>query len=121
MSRLRAERASRAAQVPAGPVPARRRTNIFQYGAAAAGVTAALALLLWLAIGGTGGRWLPGLATAALGITDPRAARTVDLVALVLSLHALLLVPSIIDSICQIARRDGRRGRPRTSGGLITL
>jgi hypothetical protein len=85
----------------------------------AAGVIAALVLLLWLVIGGTAQRWLPGLSTAALGISNPRAARTIDLVALILSLHALMFVPSIIDNIYQLVRRGGRRTRPGSSAGFF--
>ena len=109
--RLRAKRSSLAAPVPGRPAPARRRTNVFQYGVVTAGVTAALVLLFWLVMGGTVQRWLPGLSTAALGISDPRAARTIDLVALILSLHALIFVPSIIDNIYQLVRRERRRDR----------
>ena len=116
--RLRAERSFSASPVPARPAPARRRTNIFQYGMIAAGVTAALVLLLWLVMGGTVQRWLPGLSTAALGISDPRAARMIDLVALILSLHALMFVPSIIDNIYQLVRRGGRRAHPGPSAGF---
>jgi len=113
-ARLRARRSSLAS-----PVPARRRTNVFQYGVIAAGVTAALVLLLWLVMGGTVQRWLPGLSTAALGISDPRAARMIDLVALILSLYALMFVPSIIDSIYQIVRKGGRRTHPGSSAGFF--
>ena len=113
--RLRAERSFPDSPVPAWPALARRRTNVFQYGLIAAGVTAALVLLLWLVMGGTVQRWLPGLSTAALGIPDPRAARIIDLVALVLSLHALMFVPSIIDDIYQLVRRGGRRTHPGPS------
>jgi len=117
--RLRAKRSSLASPVPGRPAPARRRTNVFQYGVIAAGVIAALVLLLWLVIGGTAQRWLPGLSTAALGISNPRAARTIDLVALILSLHALMFVPSIIDNIYQLVRRGGRRTRPGSSAGFF--
>jgi anti-sigma factor RsiW len=93
-------------------VPARRRTNVFQYAAITAGVTAGLALLFWLVAGGAAERWLPGLSAYVLGISDPRAGRTVELVAWVLSLSTLLLVPSIIEDIYQLVRRGGRH-RPR--------
>jgi anti-sigma factor RsiW len=117
--RLRAKRPSPGSQVPARPAPARRRTNVFQYGVIAAGVTAALVLLLWLVMGGTVQRWLPGLSTAALGISEPRAARIIDLVALILSLHALMFVPLIIDNIYQLVRRGGRRTHPGPSAGFF--
>ncbi len=117
--RLRAKRSSLASPVPGRPAPARRRTNVFQYGVVTACVTAALVLLLWLVMGGTVQRWLPGLSTAALGISDPRAARMIDLVALILSLHALIFVPSIIDNIYQLVRRSGRRIHPGSSAGFF--
>ena len=117
--RLRAERSSPGSPVPARPAPARRRTNVFIYGVIAAGVTAALVFLLWLVMGGTVQRWLPGLSTAALGISDPRAARMIDLVALILSLHALMFVPSIIDNIYQLVRRSVRRTYPGPSTGFF--
>jgi anti-sigma factor RsiW len=117
--RLRPKRSSLVSSVLGRPAPARRRTNVFQYGVIAAGVTAALGLLLWLVMGGTVQRWLPGLSTTALGISDPRAARTVDLVALILSLHALMFVPSIIDNIYQLVRRGGRRTRSGSSAGFF--
>jgi anti-sigma factor RsiW len=117
--RLRAKRSSPGSPVPARPAPARRRTNAFQYGVIAAGVTAALVLLLWLVLGGTVRRWLPGLSTAALGISDPRAARIIDLVALILSLHALMFVPSIIDNIYQLVQSGGRRTHPGPSAGFF--
>jgi hypothetical protein len=63
-------------------------------------------------MGGTVQRWLPGLSAAGLGITEPRAVRTVSLVTWILSLHALLFVPSIIDNIYRLVRREGRRSRP---------
>ncbi len=112
--RLRAKQPSPAA-APAGPAPARRRTNVFQYALITAGVIAALVLFFGLIIGGTVERWLPGLSAAALGISEPRAARTVDLVTWVLSLHALIIVPLIIDNIYRLARRSGRRSHPRSS------
>jgi anti-sigma factor RsiW len=117
--RLRAKRSSLASPVPGRPAPARQRTNVFQYGVVTAGVTAALVLLLWLVMGGTVQRWLPGLSTAALGISDPRAARMIDLVALILSLHALIFVPSIIDNIYQLVRRGGRRTHSGSSAGFL--
>ena len=117
--RLRAKGSSLGSPVTGKPAPARRRANVFQYGVVTAGVTAALFLLIWLVMGGTVQRWFPGLSTAALGISDPGAARMIDLVALVLSLHALMLVPSIIDDICQLVRSGGRRTRPGSSAGFF--
>lgn len=110
--RLRAMRSSRATPVPGRSAAARQKTNVFQYSVVVAGVTAAIILLFWLVMGGTVQRWLPGLSTAALGISDPRAARTVGLVTWILSLHALLLVPSIIDNIYQLVRRRSRSRMP---------
>ncbi len=107
--RLRTERSSSVSTVPVRPTAVRRRTNVFQYALISAGVTAALVLLSWLVMGGTVERWFPALTSAALGISDPRTARMVDLVALVLSLHALMFVPSIIDNIYQLLQRSGRR------------
>ncbi|MDH4270391.1 MAG: zf-HC2 domain-containing protein [Candidatus Aminicenantes bacterium] len=117
--RLRAKRFSPAAAVPSIPATTPRRTNVFQYAVVAAGVTAGLVLLLWLVMGGTVQRWLPGLSTAALGISEPRAARTVDLVIWILSLHALLFVPSIIDNVYRLVRRGGRRSPPGRSAGFF--
>ena len=107
--RLLAKRSSPIAAVPAGLAPVRRRTNIFLYALISAGVTAALVLLSWLVLGGAVQRWLPGLSTAALGITEPRAARIIDLAALILSLSSLMFVPSIIDNIYLLARKGGQR------------
>jgi anti-sigma factor RsiW len=118
-NRLLAKRSSPAAEVPLSPAPVRRRANVFQYALISVGVIAALALLSWLVLGGAVLRWLPGLSTAALGISEPRAARTVDLVALILSLHALLFVPSIIDNIYQLMRRGGRRSHPGSSARFL--
>jgi anti-sigma factor RsiW len=89
--------------------PVRRRTNIFLYALISAGVTAVLVLLSWLVLGGAVQRLLPGLSTAALGITEPRAARITDVVAMILSLCSLMLVPSIIDNIYLLVRKGGRR------------
>jgi len=111
--RLRAK--ALAAAVPSSPAPARRRTNIFQYAAIAAGVTGGLVLLFGLVMGGPARSWLPDL-SAALGIPGPSAARTAGLVVSILSLHALLFVPSIIDNIYRLVRKDGLRGRARPSG-----
>lgn len=117
--RLRAKGASLATPIPGRLVPPRRKTNVLQYGLVAAGVTAAFVLLLWLVMGGTVERWLPGLSAAALGISDPRAARMADLAVWILSLHALLLVPSVIDNIYRLVRRDARRGCPGRSAGFF--
>ena len=97
----------------------RRRTNVFQYAVITAGVTAGLVLLSWLVMGGTIERWLPGFSAAALGISEPRAARTASLVTWIVSLHALLFVPSIIDNIYRLVRRGGRRRHPRSSAGFF--
>ncbi len=105
---LRTKRSSIVAPIPERPAPKRRRTNIFLYALISAGVTAVLGFLSWLVLGGTVQRWIPGLSTAALGITDPRAARTVDLLATILSLYSLMLVPSIIDNIYLLVRKSGR-------------
>jgi len=95
--------------VPSRPAPVHRITNIFLYALISAGVTAVLVLLTWLVLGGTIQRWLPGLSTAALGITEPRAARIIDLIAMILSLYSLMLIPSIIDNIYLLVRKGGRR------------
>ena len=113
-ARLR-EASARAPQPLPSRIPFRVRTDIFQYALIAAGVTAAAGLFVWLFVGGVIQRLLPGLSTADLGISDPRAARTVEIVALVLSLHALLLIPSIIENIYQLVRRRGRRAPPATT------
>jgi len=118
--RLREKRSSPVAAVPWSPAPSRRRTNVFQYAVIAAGVTAGLVLLFWLVRGGAIQRWLPGLSAAGLGISEPRAARTVDLVAWILSLYALIFIPSIIDNIYRLVRRGGRRGRPGSSAGFFS-
>ena len=113
--RLRAKSPAPVAAAPSGPISARRRTNVVQYALVTAGVAAGLVLLFGLVMGGTVRGLLPGLSAAGLGISDPGVARTVDLVVGILSLHALLFVPSIIDSIYRLARRAGRRGRPASS------
>lgn len=105
--RLRAKSPTSVAAVSSRPISARRRTSIFQYALVTAGVTAGLALLFGLVMGGTVRGLFPGLSAAGLGISDPRLARTVDLVVGILSLHALLFVPSIIDGICRLVRRVG--------------
>jgi len=117
--RLRAKRPAPAAAVPSRPASARRRTSVLQYALVTAGVTAGLALLFGLVMGGTVRGLLPGLSAAGLGILEPRAARTVDLVVGILSLHALLFVPSIIDNVYRLVRRAGRRGRPGLSAGYF--
>jgi anti-sigma factor RsiW len=116
---LRSEGPPSVSPLPDSPAPVRRGTNVFQYALISAAVTAAIALLLWLVLGGTVERWLPGLSAAAMGISDPRAARTVNLVAVVLSLHAMLFVPSIIDTIYRLVRQGGRRTRRGTPVGFM--
>ncbi len=117
--RLRAKRSSPVAAVPSIPAPPRRRTNAFQYVMITAGVTAGLVLLFWLVMGGAVQRWLPGLSAAALGISEPRAARTVNLITWILSLHVLVFVPSIIDNIYRLVRKGGRRNRSGSSAGFL--
>jgi anti-sigma factor RsiW len=117
--RLRAKIPAPVAAVPSSPASARRRANVFQYALVTAGVAAGLALLFGLVLGGTVRGLLPGLSAAGLGISDPSVARTVNLVVGILSLHALLFVPSIIDNIYRLVRRDGRRGRPGSSAGQV--
>ncbi len=109
---LRTKESSLIAPIPERPAPLRRRTNIFLYALISAGVTAVLVFLSWLVLGGTVQRWLPGLSTAALGITESGAARTVDLVAMILSLYSLMLIPSIIDNIYLLVRKSGRKTFP---------
>jgi anti-sigma factor RsiW len=106
---LRTKESSLIAPIPEKPAPVRRGTNIFLYALISTGVIVVLAFLSWLVLGGTVQRWLPGLSTAALGITEPRAARAVDLLATILSLYSLMLVPSIIDNIYLLVRKGGRR------------
>jgi len=118
--RLRAKSSSPVPAVPSSPAPTRRRTNVIQYAVTAAGAIAGLVLLFRLVMGGTVQRWLPGLSPAALGISEPGAARTLELVTWIVSLHALMLVPSIIDNIYLLTRRGGRRrhlGRSAASFG----
>jgi anti-sigma factor RsiW len=105
--RLRTKSPGLVAAAPSSPASARRRTSVLQYALVTAGVTAGLALLFGLVMGGTVRGLFPGLSAAGLGISDPRLARTVDLVVGILSLHALLFVPSIIDGICRLVRRVG--------------
>jgi hypothetical protein len=105
--RLRAK-ALAAAVVPPGPALARRRTNVFQYAAIAVGVTGGLALLFGLVMGSPLRSWLPDC-SAAPGITGPSGARAARLVVWILSLHALLLVPSIIDNVYRLVTREGRK------------
>ncbi len=118
-ARLQAKRPSPVPTAPLSPASTRRSTNIFQYALISTGVIAALALLSWLVLGGAVQRWFPGLSTASLGISGSRAARTVDLIALVLSLHTLIFVPSIIDNIYRLVRRGGRRSHPGSSAGFF--
>ena len=108
--RLRAKGSLPAAADPLRPASIRRRTNVFQYAVITAGVTGGLVLLIELVMGGPARSWLPDL-SAALGISGPSAARTAGLVVWILSLHALLFVPSIIDNIYWLVRRGGRRSR----------
>jgi anti-sigma factor RsiW len=115
-ARLRAK-ALAAVVVPPGPALARLRTNVFQYAAIAAGVTGGLALLFGLVVGSPVRSWLPDL-SAALGIPGLSAARAARLVVLILSLHTLLLVPSIIDNIYRLMRRERRRDRRVTAASL---
>ena len=117
-NRLRAEESSAVAAVSSSPARARRRTNFIQYAAIAAGFTGGLVLLFGLLLGATAGSWIPEL-SAALGISGPRAARTAGLIVGILSLHALLFVPSIIDNIYRLVRRGGRRSRPASSACLL--
>lgn len=112
--RLRAESPFRDGAIPPLPQPARPRTNVLQYAAIAAGVAGGLAILFWLVLGGAARSWLPDL-SATLGISGPRAVRTVGLVTWILSLQSLLLVPSIIDNVYRISRRGGRRSRKASS------
>ena len=70
-------------------------------------MVAGLVLVFRLVLEGTVQRWLPGLSTAALGISEPRASRTLDLVSWVLSLQALMFVPSIIDNVYLLVRGTG--------------
>ena len=109
---LRKKASSLITPFPSKPALGRRRTNIFLYALISVVVTAVLALLSWLVLGGTVQRWLPGLSTAALGITEPRAARAVDLIAMILSLYSLMLVPSIIDNIYLVIRQSRRKTLP---------
>lgn len=106
---LRTKVSSLVAPIPGKPAPLRRRTNIFLYALISAAVTAVLVLLYWMVLGGTFQRWLPSLSTAALGISDPRAARTADLAAMILSLFSVMLVPSIIDNIYLLVRKSVRK------------
>jgi len=107
--RLRTMDSSPVDALPSRTAPIRQRTNIFLYALISAGVTAVLVLLAWLVLGGTVQRWLPGLSTAALGITEPRAARIIDLAAMILSLYSLMLVPSIIDNIYLLVWKSSRK------------
>jgi hypothetical protein len=78
----------------------------------AAGAIAGLVVLFRLVMAGTVQRWLPGLSTAALGISEPGVARTVELVTWIVSLHALVLVPPIIDNIYVLLKRGALRRHP---------
>lgn len=113
-ARLRAKALTAGAVVSSSPYPERRRTNVLQYAAIAAGITGGLVLIFGLALGATAGSWIPDLPDA-LGISGDRAARTAGLVVGILSLHALLFVPSIVDNVYRIVRRGGRRNRQAPS------
>jgi hypothetical protein len=54
---------------------------------------------------------LPGLSSGGLGMLELRAAKTVNLVVGILSLQALMFVPSIIDNLYRLVTRAGRRDR----------
>jgi anti-sigma factor RsiW len=110
--RLRVKGSSSVAAAPLSQARGRRRTDVSLYAAITAAVIAGLTFLFWLVLGGTVQRWLPGLSTAALGIAEPSAARTVNLVLWIVSLHSLLFVPSIIDNIYRLVERGGRRETP---------
>ena len=117
--RLRVKQSFPVAAVPLSPASTRRRTNVIQYAVITTGVATGLVLLFWVVVGGTVQRWLPDFSAAARGISEPRAARTVDLVAWILSLHALMFVPLIIDDIYRLVRRDGRRSHAGSSAGFF--
>lgn len=96
-TRLRARSTAPVAAIPVRPAHARPRTAVLQYSAIAAGAVASLVLLVGLVTGGMvrGG--------------DPHAARAVQLVTWVLSLHALVVVPLIIDDVYLLVRSGSRR------------
>jgi len=116
---LKGERSAFGSQATASPAPIHGGTKIFQYVLIAAIVTAATGILFWMAMSGTIQRWLPGFSTAALEISDPQTARTVNIVAMIVSLHALLFIPSIIDNLYQLIRRRGRKVPHETSIGFF--
>jgi len=107
--RLRAEAAPPVFAGPSGADPICRWTLVVRYAAIAVTVMAGLALLVRLAVGGTIAHWLPGVSPAAQGISEPSAARALGLVAWVVSLHALVLVPSIVDNLYLLTLGAGRR------------
>jgi hypothetical protein len=74
-------------------------------------VTAGLALLFGLIMSGAVRVLLPGLSSGGLGMLELRAAKTVNLVVGILSLQALMFVPSIIDNLYRLVTRAGRRDR----------
>ena len=115
-ARLRAKIPPPVGALQAQPPPASKWLNVLQYGGIAVGAVAGLALLFRLIAVGTVARWLPGLPAAALGISEPHAARTVELVTWFLALHALLVVPSIIDDIYLLAQAGSRRRRGLRDG-----
>lgn len=117
-ARLKEETSAFDFRATASPAPVRSGAKIFQYILVAAGVTAATSFFVWLVMSGTIQHWLPGLSTTAPGIANPRTARTVDIVVLIVSLHSLLFIPSIIDNLCQLIRRRGRKVSRETSIGF---
>jgi len=110
--RLRAKKSAPVSVLSSSPAPSRRGTNVLLYALIAAGVTAGIVLLFWLVMGGIVHRGFPGFSAAALGIVKPRAVRMVDLTVWIVSLHTLLFVPSIIDNIYRLVRRNGRMNPP---------
>jgi len=113
--RLRARRASVIPAVPSRPAPRGRWTDVSAYALTGASAIAGLVLVFRLVMGGMIQRWLPGLSAAALGISEPGAARTAELVAWIVSLHALVLLPSVIDSLYVLVWGSGRRKHPGRS------
>ncbi len=116
-ARLR-EASACAPQFLPGCSPGRNRMDIFQYVLIAAGITASAGILFWLVAAGVIEQWFPGLSKAAYGISAPRDGRTVQIVVSILSLHALLFIPSIIENLYQLVRRR-RRGRGTPPGTMI--
>lgn len=116
-ARLRASSAVPVAALRVPPPLASKWPDVLQYAGIAVGAIAGLALLVRLVMAGTVARWLSGLSAGALGLSDPHAARTVALVTWCLALHALILVPSIIDNLYLLAQA-GHRRRRRLQDGL---